>query len=33
MPVKWERIRGGLPEDFRALNGDEIVGRVYRAST
>jgi hypothetical protein len=30
MPVEWERIRGGLPEDFRALDGDETVGRVYQ---
>jgi hypothetical protein len=29
MPVEWERIPDGLPEDFRALDGDEIVGRVY----
>jgi hypothetical protein len=27
MPVEWERI--GLPEDFQALDGDEIVGRGY----
>jgi hypothetical protein len=31
MPVEWERIKDGLPEDFRALDGDEIVGRVYPA--
>jgi hypothetical protein len=30
MPVEWERIRDGLPEDFRALDGEEIVGRVYQ---
>ena len=30
MPVEWERIRGGLAEDFQALDGDEIVGRVYQ---
>jgi len=26
MPVEWERIPDRLPEDFRALDGDEIVG-------
>jgi hypothetical protein len=31
MPVEWERI--GLPEDFQALDGDEIVGRVYHIPT
>jgi hypothetical protein len=30
MPVEWERIPGGVPEDFQALDGDEIVGRVYQ---
>ena len=30
MPVQWERIRNSLPEDFRASNGDEVVGRVYQ---
>jgi hypothetical protein len=30
MPVGWERIPDGVPEDFRALNGDEIVGRAYQ---
>jgi hypothetical protein len=30
VPVEWERIPDGLPEDFRALDGDEIVGRVYQ---
>jgi hypothetical protein len=30
MPVEWERIPDGVPEDFRALDGDEIVGRVYQ---
>jgi hypothetical protein len=30
MPVERERIPDGLLEDFRALNGDEIVGRVYQ---
>jgi hypothetical protein len=30
MPVEWEWIRGGLAEDFQALDGDEIVGRVYQ---
>jgi hypothetical protein len=28
MVVEWERILGGLAEDFRALDSDEIVGRV-----
>ena len=26
--MEWERIRGGLAEDFQALDDDEIVGRV-----
>jgi hypothetical protein len=30
MPVEWERIPDGVPEDFQALDGDEIVGRVYQ---
>ena len=30
MAVEWERIPDGLPEDFQALDGDEIVGRVYQ---
>jgi hypothetical protein len=30
MPVEWERIRDGLPEDFRALDRNKIVGRVYQ---
>ena len=33
MPVKWERIPDGVPEDFQALDGDEIVGRVYQIPT
>jgi hypothetical protein len=33
VPVEWERIPDGLPEDSRALDGDEIVGRVYRIPT
>ena len=33
MPVEWERIPDGLPEDFQALDGDEIVGRVYHIPT
>jgi hypothetical protein len=31
--VVWERIPHGLPEDFQALDGDEIVGRVYQIPT
>jgi hypothetical protein len=27
MPVEWERIPDGVADDFRALDGDEIVGR------
>jgi hypothetical protein len=30
VPVEWERIPEGVPEDLQALDGDEIVGRVYR---
>ena len=30
MAVEWERIPDGVPEDFQALDGDEIVGRVYQ---
>jgi hypothetical protein len=30
MPLEWERIPGGLPEDLWALDGDEIVGRAYQ---
>jgi hypothetical protein len=30
MPVEWERIRGGLAEDFRALDGDEVSGGAVR---
>jgi hypothetical protein len=33
MPVEWERIPDELPEDFQALDGDEIVGRVYQIPT
>jgi hypothetical protein len=33
MPIEWERIPDGVEEDFQALDGDEIVGWVYRAST
>jgi hypothetical protein len=29
MPVEWERIPNGLPKGFGALDGNEIVGRVY----
>jgi hypothetical protein len=28
--VEWERIPDGVPADFQALDGDEIVGWVYR---
>jgi hypothetical protein len=31
--VEWERIPDGVPEDFQALDGDEIVGRVYQNPT
>ena len=31
--VEWERIPDGVPEDFQALDGDEIVGRVYQIPT
>ena len=27
MPIEWERIPDGVPEDFQALDGGEIVGR------
>jgi hypothetical protein len=26
MPVEWERIPDGVPEDFRALDGDRRAG-------
>jgi hypothetical protein len=32
MPVEWERIPDGVPEDFQALNGNEIVGRSSGAA-
>jgi hypothetical protein len=33
MPVEWERIPDGVPEDFQALDGNEIVGRIYQIPT
>jgi hypothetical protein len=33
MAVEWERIPDGVPEDFQALDGDEIVRRVYQIPT
>jgi hypothetical protein len=30
MPIERERLPDGVTQDFRALNGDEIVGRVYQ---
>jgi hypothetical protein len=33
MPVEWERIPDGVAEDFQALDGDEVVGRVYQIPT
>jgi hypothetical protein len=33
MPVEWERIPDGIAEDFQALDGDAIVGRVYQIPT
>jgi hypothetical protein len=33
MPVERERIPDGVPEDFQALDGDEIVGQVYQIPT
>jgi hypothetical protein len=28
VPVEWERIPDRVAEDFQALDGDEIVGRI-----
>jgi hypothetical protein len=33
MPIEWERIPDGVSEDFQALDGEEIVGRVYQIPT
>ena len=30
IPVEWERIPDGLADGFWAVDGDEIVGRVYQ---
>jgi hypothetical protein len=30
MAIEWERILDGVPKDLRALDGEEIVGRVYQ---
>jgi hypothetical protein len=33
MPVEWERIPDGVPEDFQALDGDEIVGQARKGTS
>jgi hypothetical protein len=33
MPVEWERIPDGVPQDLQALESDEIVGRVSQLPT